>query len=104
MPGRARHPEGGTASGASERWDVLVAVKNVVWVVPALQRLETGEGLLAECCADALDRLVGLHVVDVAAADRPRLDRGRSLTRPGDGLFVERGVLPGRHHADVERR
>src|SRR5205085_1484670 len=59
--------------------------------------------LIAKRGADPLDRLFGLHVVDIAAADRPRLDRRCRITRPRDVLFVEAAVLPGGHCTDVER-
>src|ERR687898_3091575 len=85
-----------------ERRNVLVAVEHVVRVVSTLQRLEPLERLVAKYGADALDWLVGLHVVEIAAADRPRLERRRRLPGPLDVSLVEGGVLPARHSADVE--
>src|SRR5688500_19675316 len=87
-----------------ERWDVLVTAQDVARVVHRLQRLEALERFRAECRPYSLDRLVGLHVVHIAApAEGPRLDRRRGLTCPRDVLFVEGGVLPRGHHADVDR-
>src|SRR5262245_11811048 len=82
--------------------DVLVAAKDIVRVVPSLQRPQALEGFIAKRGAHALDGLVGLHVVHVAAADRPRLEGRRGGARPLDGLLVEGSVQPGGHHADVE--
>src|SRR5439155_13663924 len=84
------------------RRDVLVAAEDVRRVVASLECPQALERLVAEGGAHALDRLVRLHVVDVAAAERPRLERGGGVTSPGDLLVVERGVLPGRGRADVE--
>src|SRR5215831_2361872 len=72
--------------------DVLVAAKDVVRVVPLFQRLQALEGFIAERGAHAVDGLVGLHVVHVAAADRPWFDGGRRGARPLDGLLVEGSV------------
>src|ERR687892_323449 len=54
--------------------------------------------------AHGLDRLVRLHVVGVAAADRPRPDRRGGVARPRDVLVVDGGVAPGGRGADVEGR
>src|SRR6266487_1086391 len=86
------------------RRDVLVATQDVVRVVLSLQRLEAFERLIAEGGTKALDRLVGLHVVDVAAADRPRLDRRCRITRPFHLPLVKGRVQPARHDADIESR
>jgi hypothetical protein len=67
--------------------DVLVAVQDVVRVVPSLQRLQALERLVAKSGTHTLDRLVRLHVVHVAAADRPWLEGRRRGARPLDGLL-----------------
>src|SRR5215213_5225072 len=86
------------------RRHVLIPAQHVLRVVTALQRLEAVERLGAERRADALDRLVRLHVVDVAAPGvRPGCDRVGRLARPRDLLVVEGRVLPDRHRADIER-
>src|SRR4029453_4680017 len=87
-----------------KRWDVLVAVQDVVGVVLVLEGAEALEGFVAERGPDALDRLVALPGGAVAAArERPRLDRRRGVPGPLDRFFVVGGVLPRRHDADVER-
>src|SRR6266702_3249990 len=85
-----------------QRRDVLVAAEDVVRVVPSLQRPQALERFIAKRRTHTLDRLVRLHVVHVAAADRPRLGGRRRGARPLDGLLVEGSVQPGGHHADVE--
>ena len=72
--------------------DVLVAAQDVVRVVAPLERLEAVEGPVGEHRAYPLDRLVGLHVVGVAAtAPRPCLDRCCRLARPRDVLSSSAG-------------
>src|SRR5262245_9958602 len=51
--------------------NVLVAMQDVVQVVAGLQRLEARESVGPEGGAHAVDGFVRLHVVGVAAADRP---------------------------------
>jgi hypothetical protein len=80
----------------------LVSVQDVGWVVAALEDLEAFERLEAEGGPNPVERFVCLHVVGVAAADRPGLDRRRRVARPCDVLVVERGAGPARHGADVE--
>ena len=52
----------------SAEWDVLVPPQDVVQVVASFEGLQALERFVAARRADALHRLVGLHVVDVAAA------------------------------------
>src|SRR5215471_15975533 len=102
VPLSARFSIGGRGLRWEEWRDVLVATKGIVRIVALLQRLQALEGFIAEGGTHALDGLVGLHVVHVAAADRPRLEGRRGGARPLDGWLVEGGVQPGGHHADVE--
>ena len=89
---------------ALERWDVLVAAQDIVGVVLPLEHLETIKGFCAECSTHTLDRLIGLHLVDVpTASKRPWLDSSCGLTRPFNLFSIEAGILPGCHRADVER-
>src|SRR5829696_3376154 len=85
------------------RWrNVLVAAEDVVRVVAGLQSLEARECVGPEGGAHAVDGFVRLHVVRVAAADRPWLDRRRGLTRPGHALLVVGRIGPACHRTDVE--
>src|SRR4051794_22633605 len=86
LPPGHRHPHGAALEKGRcplQRRDVLVAVEDVVGVVPRLELSKARERLVPEGGTQAIDRLVRLHVVDVAAAaDRPWLDRGRGVARP----------------------
>src|SRR3954453_11992799 len=58
-------------SGDLSRRNVLIPSQHVPRVEARLQCLQPVERIGAERVAHALDRLVRLHVVGVAAADRP---------------------------------
>src|SRR5678815_5507934 len=82
-----------------ERRDVLVTAQDVVRVIFLLKLLQTTECVSSKRSAHALDRLIGLHIVDIATAiEGPRLDSRRGLTRPGDLFSVKRRVLPDWHY------
>src|SRR4030095_14595627 len=89
------------------RWwrDVLVAGQPVVRIEPTLERLQAFKAGGAKCGTHALNRFVGLHIVDVTASiRRPGLDRLRCPASPGDALAVMLLLFPDGHRADVECR
>src|SRR5437763_5110839 len=97
-------PQEPCSTRLTQRRDVVVAPQKVVGVVAGFERLEAPECFIAECGSDSVERFVRLHVVGVAAPDRPGLDYGRGLSGPGDVLVVDSPVGPARHRTEVEGR
>src|SRR5689334_10103838 len=85
-------------------WDILVTMKDILWIISLLEFLKTVKRLGAKRCPHAFNWLIGLHIVDVpTTAERPRLDRPRALARPIDLFNIQGWILPDRQHADVKR-
>ena len=66
--------------------------------------MEPAEGIVTKGGPHALDRLVRLHVIEIAAADRRWLDGRRGVPRPRDGFRIKGRLPPACHRADVEGR